>query len=73
MLFSFILLFAKICSAVTCKMGIFIAAVNHTVENISFVLLIKWKYQIPSEITTKISEIFLVFPWCLYTTAEIVP
>jgi len=54
-------------------MGIFIAAVNHTVENISFVLLIKWKYQIPSEITTKISEIFLVFPWCLYTTAEIVP
>jgi hypothetical protein len=55
------------------QIGIFIAAVNHTVENISLVLLIKWKYQIPSEITTKISEIFLVFPWFLYTTAEIVP
>ena len=59
-------------STVACKMGIFIAGVNHTFENTSLVFLIKWKYQITFKIPTKISEIFPVFPWCLQTTAEIV-
>jgi hypothetical protein len=41
------LLASEFRSTVTCKMGIFIAGVNHTFENIFLVLLVKWKYRIP--------------------------
>ena len=48
-------------STVTCKIGIFIAGENHTVENIPLVLLFKWKYRIPSKIPTKYLRIFVFF------------
>ena len=54
-------------------MGIFIAGVNHTDENISVALLTKPIYRVPPKIPTKISETFPAFPWSLQTTAEIQP
>jgi len=60
-------------STATFKLGIFIVGVNHTFENISLVLLIKRKYQIPSKIPKNISERFTAFLWSLQTSAEILP
>ena len=67
------LIASKFRSTVMCDKGYFIAGVNHTLENIYLIFLIKRKYKIPSTIRTKISENFRVFPWCLQTVAEIVP
>jgi hypothetical protein len=58
-------------STKTLKMGIFIAGVNHTFENISVVLLTKPIYRVPSKIPTKMLQIIPDFPWSLQTTAEI--
>jgi hypothetical protein len=55
---------------VMCKMDIFIAGANHTVENIALVLLTKWRYQITSKIHTKISDRFRAFPWPLQSNSE---
>jgi len=60
-------------STVTCKMGIFIVAVNHTVENTAVFLITKPIYRVPSKIPTKIPESFSASSWTLQTTAEPVP
>jgi hypothetical protein len=46
-------------------MGIYIAVVSRTVENISMVLLIKLIYEVSSKIPTKIYASFSGFPWSL--------
>jgi hypothetical protein len=54
-----------------CKLGIFNAGVNRHFENTSLALLMKRKYQIPSNISTKVAETFFGFPWSIQTVVEI--
>jgi hypothetical protein len=60
-------------SRVTCAMDIYIAVVNHTVENIFVVLLIKLTYKVNSKIPKKIYQNFPGFPCYLQKTADVVP
>ena len=64
MQFLFVLLHAaasEFRSTVTCKFGSFFAGVSHTFEIVSLVLLINWKYRIPSKTLTKYLRIFVFF------------